>query len=130
MIAMARFPKVICPARISHPNTLLYQKKAQPIRAPLFMKLTYRSTPYQTSIATIDAPESNITGRYRGLDFQISQPLPATPTPHALKYRGIPYNTVAIDTESDFPSHTAIVMRWLRPLLLLAGAFLAASIAG
>ncbi|MGD1902479.1 MAG: DUF4278 domain-containing protein [Geitlerinemataceae cyanobacterium] len=93
------------------------------------MHLTYRGIAYQLPTAQSVPPTYAIPGRYRGLKIQIPQPIQTIPTPHPLKYRGTRYLSTAIGTFTTFPRANAIVMRGLSAALLLAGAFLTASIA-
>lgn len=93
------------------------------------MQLTYRGIPYQASIATIDAPKREAPGCYRGHGLQFSQPVTISPPLHALKYRGILYNSTAIDTISARLGIKEIAGNLMRPVLFIAVAFLTAFMA-
>jgi hypothetical protein len=93
------------------------------------MQLTYRGISYQASIATIDAPKREAIGCYRGHGLQFSQPVTISPPLQALKYRGILYNSAAIEAISarlGIKEIKEIAVNLMRPVLLIAFAFLTA----
>ena len=57
------------------------------------MKCSYRGIPYESTTAFLEATESGITGKYRGIEMKINAPV-AAPVPNAfvrLRYRGVDY---------------------------------------
>lgn len=57
------------------------------------MTLMYRGVTYSQPAATGVSSPTTVTGKYRGAEMRISQPVkaPANPYRFNLKYRGVPY---------------------------------------
>lgn len=59
------------------------------------MKLCYRGIVYDYTPATVETNETELVGKYRGLDWRFSavKKAPVQQTNIDLKYRGVAYNT-------------------------------------
>ena len=67
------------------------------------MKLTYRGVSYDYNPPTVETSESNVDGKYRGLDWRfrnLKKPPVLQPSAN-LTYRGVTYQTAGTDTDSS-----------------------------
>jgi hypothetical protein len=60
------------------------------------MKLSYRGSSYETNPQSVEMIESDISARYRGLNYQVRRPVNSLMMESTTQYRfrGIPYSKV------------------------------------
>ena len=79
------------------------------------MKITYRGVSYDYNPPTVTVKESNVAGKFRGLDWRfhnLEKP-PVLQPPVNLTYRGVSYSNRPTMTPETTPASVQEKSRWL-----------------
>ena len=79
------------------------------------MKITYRGVSYDYNPPTVAVQESNVAGKFRGLDWRFHnlKKSPVLQPPVNLTYRGVAYSNRPSTTQETKPTSIQEKSRWL-----------------
>ena len=79
------------------------------------MKITYRGVSYDYNPPTVAVKESNVAGKFRGLDWRFHnlEKSPVLQPPVNLTYRGVAYSNRPTNTSETAPVSVKEKSRWL-----------------